>query len=147
MSLSSIKLSFFLFIFIFFSTTFLFGQPNADTTIDRKHYNFVDYYPNGKLRILGNYADTLKVGNWIYYRLKKEMISAYGQYENSCPVGKWVYINGENTIKVIWDKKKPPAEKIEYTKKGEIIIKDYIYSTPCIQVYINGQLRMTGHSL
>ena len=119
-------------------TIISFGQQKKDTLINKRYYNFIDYYPNGNLKILGCYQDSLKTGNWIYYKMNGSK-KAYGQYKKGKKNGKWVYYNSNHKkIKLIWSGNNPPEESFGYGEDGDILIFDSIYIRPCTTIYLNG---------
>ncbi|MES2780157.1 MAG: hypothetical protein V4651_09710 [Bacteroidota bacterium] len=114
-----------------------------DTIIDKKQYGFAEYYANGKLKALGNYTDTMKTGDWIYFTCKGLRL-AYGKYKDNYKYGNWTYQHSKNVYKVKWTDNNRPNEKFEYDKKGNLIIIDIIYVRPCLHYYRNGFPSMTA---
>ncbi len=128
-------------------TTLALGQTHEiDTVIDRKHYTYISYYDNGKIMSLGNYKDTLKTGDWIYFTRKTEKL-AFGKYQNDSKYGDWTYFNNNKIYKIKWSEKQKPGEKFEFDKKGNLIIIDIVYAAPCFHYYRNGMATMTARAL
>ncbi len=111
---------------------FLESSGQTDTIVNGVRYNFISYYPDGKINELGNviYKDTLqtKNGRWIKFdKTGKELES--GKFHNSEKTGKW--IEGDCTGEYKHGKKqgwwKCPSKKNKY-KNGEFVEKVLIDS-------------------
>lgn len=126
------------------------GQThNHDTIVNGKFYSFISYYDNGKIMALGSYNDTLKSGDWIYFTRNGAKI-AFGIYQDDSKFGTWTYYNRYNKkepLKIKWTEKNKPSEKFEFDKKGNLILIDIVYSSPCFHTYRNGILTMTARAL
>ena len=130
-----------------FTCSFVFGQThNIDTIIDLKQYTFVDYYDNENIMLLGNYNKTIKTGGWIYYTREGNKL-AFGEYKNDSKFGLWVYYNKKDTYKIKWTEKQKNNEKFEFDRKGNLIIIDIVYSSPCFHTYRNDKATMTARAL
>lgn len=57
--------------------------------------DFIIYYPNGKVQMLGKMLDNKNTGMWKYYRVDGSL-ETEGAFENDLPVGlwNWFYPNG-----------------------------------------------------
>lgn len=109
-----------------------------DTIVNRKHYDHVEYYPDGKLKVLGNHNDSLKNGNWIYFKKDGERL-AYGKYRKGLKKGKWIYYHKKGRTIINWRNHKP-NEKIDLDENGELVIYDSILRVPCMWSYKNGKV-------
>jgi antitoxin component YwqK of YwqJK toxin-antitoxin module len=138
------------FFFVALLTVIVFkatGQThNYDTYIDGKFYSYVEYYKNGTIKTLGNYSDTIKTGDWIYFTKNGKKL-AYGQYKDNHKFGVWTYHNKKNIYKIKWTEKNKPNESFEYDKKGNLIIIDMVFSSPCFHIYTNGLISMTARTM
>lgn len=113
------------------------GQSVKDTLVTGKKYHFIEYYPNGKLMILGNYTDSNKTGNWIYYQSDGTK-RANGNYKNGHKVGRWKYYSSNQKRITKWNYKIDWRENITFDSTGNLIIYDYVYIKPCKSIYLNG---------
>ena len=85
------------------------GQThNFDTIIEGKFYSFVDYYNNGRIKTLGNYNDTIKTGDWIYFTRKGDKL-AFGLYQDNHKIGNWTYYDKKNVYRIKWTEKNKPS--------------------------------------
>lgn len=73
----------------------LFTNGQTDTVINKIHYNYVEYYQHKKIKSVGNTKDSLKVGNWIYFKPDGKIL-AKGEYLNGKKTGKWKYVDYNN---------------------------------------------------
>lgn len=80
---------------IILSLLCLFTNGQTDTVINKIHYNYVEYYQHKKIKSVGNIKDSLKVGNWIYFKPDGKILGR-GEYLNGKKVGKWKYIDYNN---------------------------------------------------
>ena len=116
-------------------TIIVYGQ--TDTTVNGIHYNSIDYYDNGHLMTLGNYRDSVKAGRWTYFKIDGQVL-AYGLYKNGHKIKKWTYYYNRKKHKVNWGTKNPPNENIELDEKGQIVIYNSVFRSPCLWSYKNG---------
>lgn len=73
----------------------LFTIGQTDTIINKTHYNYVEYYQAKKVKSIGNTKDSLKTGNWKYFKPDGKIL-AKGEYLNGKKTGKWKYIDYNN---------------------------------------------------
>ena len=60
------------------------------------------YYPNGQLKIEGNYKDGKEDGFWtVWYENGKK--KAEGNYKNGDQVGKWTIYNEDGSVKLVYE--------------------------------------------
>lgn len=127
-------------------TIISFGQHRQDTVVNKDHYNFIDYYPNGHLKILGNYQDTIKHGQWVYFKLDGQKL-AVGQYKIGHKIKVVYYPNDSVPIKYKWRKNNTPYEHFENDSIGNIVIIDRIFIRPCMWTFKNGHPIMIARML
>ncbi len=53
----------------------------------------------------------------------------------------------DNIYKIKWTEKYKPNESFEYDKKGNLIIIDMVFSSPCFHIYTNGSISMTARTM
>lgn len=95
----------------------------TDTTYKKKQYNFVEYYSDKKVRSFGNMKDTVKTGEWIYFKQDGKTM-AKGSYLNGRKIGKWTYFDLKNKKHThTWDCGAQPEEKLIF-ENGQLIMYD-----------------------
>jgi antitoxin component YwqK of YwqJK toxin-antitoxin module len=124
----------------------LFSQ-SLIISYDHKEYNFKKYYysesarmgakeleDENKILCYGNYNDTLKSGNWIYFYPSGKPFGI-GKYKNGFKIGKWKYFYANSIETRTYLKKHQVKDNIfidQYGKpemtdtihyEGEIVIK------------------------
>src|SRR6185312_6163636 len=106
-----------------FLTIAVDAYASHDTVVNGHRYTYVEYYPNGKVKMLGNKNDTLKTGKWVYYK-NDGTVLAKGNYKEGYKYGKWVYTDymGKK-YKIHWKKGDEPTESV-YMSEGSLNIND-----------------------
>ena len=120
-----------------------FTKAQTDTVIKKIHYNHVEYYQDPKIKSIGNIKDSLKIGEWIYFKPNGSIL-AKGKYLNGKKTGKWKYIDYENKKHSLkWDRNEQTKESFKI-ENGQLNIYDetkipsgakFIYTK-----YANGKL-------
>jgi len=133
-----------LFLTSVFGSKIIFGQ--ADTVVNRHHYNYSDYYSNGKIKSLGNYSDSLRTGQWLFYQ-PNGTILAKGKFISGIAKNKWIYndYNGKrNSYNWNWRKGFKPGTTFEL-REGKLYIKqNYIFSNGVFRNFENGKYLVGG---
>ena len=82
--------------------------------LETKKYNFIKYFENGEIKILGNIVNDKKEGLWYSFNINSN-IQQTGNFNNGLEDGEWIFYNSDGSIK-----------KKEIYKNGEILefIKD-----------------------
>jgi hypothetical protein len=83
------------FFIVFLNLFILHSFSQTDTIYKKKHYNHAEYYSDKKVQTLGNMKDSMKTGNWIYFKQNGKLL-AQGSYLNGKKIGKWAYVDYKN---------------------------------------------------
>jgi len=113
------------------SYIFLHGRLIGEgifTDAGLKEGNWKEYYPDGKLKSIGNYISDKKNGNWKYY-YPSGQLEQMGVYNNSLTdsIWNWYYPDGKLLRKEIFLNGLADGMMTEYDQTGNIITQgDYI---------------------
>jgi hypothetical protein len=117
--------------FIFHSLIIVFGLTTSgifsqsDTVYKKKHYNYIEYYSDKKVKLLGNMKDSMKSGDWIYFKQNGKLL-AEGTYLNGKKIGKWTYIDYKNKKHSHkWEPDAQPDERMVF-EKGQLVMYDHL---------------------
>jgi hypothetical protein len=97
----------------------------TDTIYKKKHYNLIEYYSDKKVKSMGNMKDSMKTGEWIYFKENGKLLAA-GSYLNGKKIGKWTYIdykNKKHTHK--WEIGAQPDERMVF-ERNQLIMYDHL---------------------
>lgn len=92
-----------------------------------KEGDFIIYYPNNKIQMIGKTSNNKNVGEWKYYYVDGALEST-GKYENDKPTGVWFwyYQNGKLAEEGIFNEGKRDGEWKSYDTSGTLqIIRKY----------------------
>lgn len=128
----------------YFPTIFLLighfsnGQT-TDTLIDGLHYNVIEYYSNGKLKILGQ-KDSVPNGQWIYFKYNGDTL-AKGKFEKGIKVNTWQYVDYKNKKYFLDFGSNLCCKSYTLQTKGNrlYIIDNWFQKSHCKKVYKNGK--------
>lgn len=107
------------------------GVLEAKGVVDeegKKQGNWVDYYPEGKIKAKGKYINDLRDGPWLFY-FRNGKIEQKGNYKNGLPHGEWIwyYQNGNILREEEYSKGKEEGYATEYTLNGDTIMHGEYY--------------------
>lgn len=82
------------------------------------------YYPTGELQAEGEYEDTKRIGDWIFYH-KNGQIEHKAKYINGLPQGKWTwyYDNGKLRREEFYRRGREDGTVTEYDLEGNIVVQ------------------------
>lgn len=63
-----------------------------DVVKGKKEGDFITYYPNDKIQMIGKMKENRNVGEWKYY-FPDGSLETSGFYNNDVPTGKWTWYN------------------------------------------------------
>lgn len=120
-------------IVLLFLTSILFGHTALlaqDTTYNKTKFNTIGHYPSGFVRgigdgpilYFGNFSDTIRMGEWIYFYPDGKIL-AKGKYKNNKKSGMWTYFSiqgGERKIK--WKKSATLREEFIFEENNVQLI-------------------------
>ena len=118
---------------LFFVCSTLCSFSQKDTIVNTKRFTHQEYYADGKILAVGNHLDSIKSGDWIYFKKDGQPL-AYGKYIYGIKIGKWLYFDKSEKLNVDW-KKQGPSEKMKINELGELEIYDVVFP----KAYKNGR--------
>lgn len=128
-------------IFFIFSINNCFSQK--DTVVNGKTYNYIEYYKNGNVKILGRIKDSLRVDKWKFYHSNNSLL-AIGKFKKGRAKGKWKYYSETNkltTYRWNWRKDFIPITTFKTEDEKLIIKQHYVLGNGRIRFFHNGQYR------
>jgi TonB family protein len=103
----------------FYSGKLKYLAEYGDKKLTIKSGKFIDYYPWGKIKYVGEYIDNKKNGNWISY-FENEKIKSKEEYLNGNKNGQWIFNNENGKIDSITNFNNDlPTSNILYFESGE----------------------------
>jgi len=142
------------FVFIFFLLTFCYNYSKSqDTTYNKTKFNTIGHYPSDFIREIGdglvlyfgNYSDSVRTGEWIYFYPDGKIL-AKGKYRNNKKYGLWFYYSiqgGERKIK--WTESATIREEYSFEENNVQLI-DVATPGPEQTIYKNGMPVIKRHT-
>lgn len=133
-----------------FTTFFLLlgnlSSGQTDTVVNGKKYNHVDYYSDGKIKSLGNLSDSLKTGDWTFYKPDGSIL-AKGKFVDGIAKGKWIYHDYDGNDRTYnWNWRKGFKPKTDLViKEGKLYIQQgTLFSNGVFRQFENGKYLSGG---
>ena len=120
-------------------TSISFSQN--DTVVSGKTYNYIEYYSNGAIKILGTIEDSVKVGKWIFFH-NDSSILATGKFTDGYAKGRWKYYSESQSLRTYnwnWKKDFKPITKFVMIEEKLIIKQEYVLGNGRIRFFENGR--------
>lgn len=68
-----------------------------DVVNGKKEGDFITYYPNDKIQMIGKMKENKNVGEWKYY-FPDGSLETSGFYDDDIPTGKWIWLQPDGKV-------------------------------------------------
>jgi len=107
----------------------------------KKLYNDTSYYSIGKIKSIGNYSDSLRQGQWKFYK-PDGTILAIGNFKQGVAKGKWIYYDYDGVERIYkwnWRKGFKPKTILEIRDDNLYILQNTFFSNGVFRHFANGK--------
>tara|TARA_B000000557_G_scaffold260648_1_gene258350 strand:+ start:218 stop:721 length:504 start_codon:yes stop_codon:yes gene_type:complete len=110
----------------FFRTSYSQDVSFDNESLFLKGYNYLKYYDNGNIKVVGNFTNNLKDGMWTEY-FKNGQIQIVENYKNGKLDGEWIvfYQNGTIQFKENYKNGKLDGKRVWYDEYGKLESEEY----------------------
>ena len=110
----------------FFKTKYSQDVSFDNESLFLKEYNYLKYYDNGNIKVVGNFTNNLKEGMWTEY-FKNGQIQTGENYKNGKLDGEWIvfYENGTIQFKENYENGKLDGKRVWYDENGKLESEEY----------------------